>query len=132
MGAGSKITSKLGLVSSSIGSTSLLVNLCVLHMVSGYWVRKLIPVVIWGESGYDKKCVILNHEWTIRVGIIVESCGYVVIGRALKNETFWLLTLQIGWVELKLWLSEVYSSVITEMEVEFFTTFPVPTSFILP
>ena len=88
-------------------------------MVSG-WVRKLIPVMIWGESGYDKKCVILNHEWTIRVGIIVESCGYVVIGRALKNETFWLLTLQIGWVELKLWLSEVYSSVITEMEEEFF------------
>ena len=42
------------------------------------------------------------------------------IERALKNETFWLLTLQIGWVELKLWLFEVYSSVITEIEVEIF------------
>ena len=42
-------------------------------------VRKLIPVMTWGESGYDKKCVILNHECTIFVGIIVKSCGYVGI-----------------------------------------------------
>ena len=52
-----------------MGSARLLVNLGVLHMVSGYWVRKLILVVILGESGYDNKCVILNYECMIYIHV---------------------------------------------------------------